>query len=109
MAGSAYFRTGHGTFRRGQLVDVSESGIGLLSPAPLSSLPEQVAFRLEGMAPMLFTVKPVWDSLQGSEHRLGLQLLAPAGASCDQKCLDRWLSSRPKSAKRARSRKRRAS
>lgn len=108
VKGSAYFRSGHGTFRRGQLVDVSESGIGLVSFEPLLLLPEQVAFRLEGMAPVLFQVKPVWSSIQGEQHRVGLQLLPPAGASCDQKCLDKWLLARPAAPKK-RARRRKAS
>lgn len=87
----AYFRTGHGPFRRGQLVDVSESGVGLVSAEPFPNLPEQIVFRLEGLAPVLFQVRPVWSNLEGSQHRVGLQLLPPAGASCDQKCLHRWL------------------
>ncbi len=91
----AYFRTGHGPFRRGQLVDVSESGVGLVSAGPLATLPEQIVFRLEGLAPVLFQVRPVWSNLQGEHHRVGLQLLPPAGASCDQKCLHRWLKARP--------------
>lgn len=89
----AYFRTGHGTFQRGHLVDVSESGVGIISSEP--SLPEQIVFRLEGLAPLLFQVRPIWSCQQGDRHRMGLQLLAPAGASCDQKCLHRWLRARP--------------
>ncbi len=97
----AYFRTGFGTFRRGQLVDVSESGVGLVSSEPLPSLPEQIVFRLEGMAPLLFQVRPVWSTQQGEQHRVGLQLLPPAGASCDQKCLHLWLKARPNGSPKA--------
>ncbi len=109
VVGLAYFRNGHGTFSRGHLVDVSESGIGLVTDRPLSSMPEQVAFRLEGMAPVLFQVKPVWNTLDGEQHRIGLELLAPTGASCDKKCLDRWLNTRPAAPRRARGRRRKAS
>jgi hypothetical protein len=73
-------------------VDVSENGVGLVSFQPLLYLPEQVTFRLEGMAPVLFQVKPVWSNVEGEQHRMGLQLLPPSGASCDQKCLAGWIN-----------------
>lgn len=112
VEGLAYYRTGHGTFQRGKLIDVSENGIGLVCQEPMGGPPEQVSFRLEGLAPMLFQVRTVWSTEEGGEQRMGLQLLPPAGASCEQKCLHRWLSTRStasRAIKRGRSRKRKAS
>ncbi|MEW6279653.1 MAG: PilZ domain-containing protein [Candidatus Eremiobacterota bacterium] len=94
VEGKVFYRSGHGVFCRGQLIDVSESGVGLMSSEPMPSLPEQVAFRLDGMPPVLFYVKPAWHTEQNGTHRMGLEIL-PVPAACDDRCLRRWLTSRP--------------
>lgn len=89
--GAVYFRSGHGVFRRGQLVDVSPTGVGLIC-GPETPPPDTVAFRLEGSPPLLFPVRTAWQTPDG---RVGLELLQ-APATCDVTCLSRWLQQHKK-------------
>lgn len=95
LTGTAYLRSGHGVFQRCNLVDLSETGIGIASSQPIESTPTQVAFRVQGSAPLLFDVKPVWQAKEGGVHRLGLQLLPAAGAASDDRSLKRCLNALP--------------
>lgn len=90
--GAVYFRSGHGVFRRGQLVDVSATGLGLIGEP--HSAPDEVAFRLEGSPPLLFKVRTAWETPDG---RKGLELLP---SPPDSIILTRWLQQQKKRRRR---------
>lgn len=95
LQGTAYLRSGHGVFQRCNLVDLSETGVGIASSNALGEAPTQIAFRVQGSGPLLFDVKPVWQAKEGGQHRLGLQLLPTAAAASDNRTLKRWLDALP--------------
>lgn len=95
LQGTAYLRSGHGVFQRCNLVDLSETGVGIASSTPLHAAPTQIAFRIKGSAPLLFDVKPVWQAKEAGQHRVGLQLLPSSGAASDNRSLKRWLDALP--------------
>ncbi len=91
LEGCAYLRAGHGVFRRCQLVDLSETGIGISSPSAFDEPPTQITFRVQGSPPLIFQVRPVWQSREAGQHRLGLELVPSVGSSDDRtlkRCLD---------------------
>lgn len=95
LQGAAYLRSGHGVFQRCNLVDVSETGVGISIQHPIEGEPTQIAFRVKGSAPLLFDVKPVWHAREAGQNRLGLQLLPTAAAASDNRTLKRWLDTLP--------------